>query len=295
MYLIDRTELAGAQFVADVPQVALLAGKKKFARLGWALATGDPTGDGEPDLLVTQPRIDSGNGRVSGQAHLFAGGAGFAEGFTVPSAADWSINGPVEFGMLGQSIRLADLNNDGRDDVIVALSRDRRRARTAGSVLVFFAEDPQPQTLTPDEIEPGEQITCELSGEALVGEGLQVEIARQGEALVVSEVDVVDATTLSFTVTAAADVSIGDYDLTVTTVFGTGELLAAMTVTEPVDDDTVDDDTVDDDTADDDTADDDTADDDAADDDTFDDDTIDDDTIDDDVADDDDDDGGCGC
>jgi len=292
VYVIDRDELSGVQNLSDIALIATLAGREKFARFGWRMAAGDPTGDGTVDLLVTQPRFSADRDRVAGAAYLFPGGDQFAAKYASTDDAAWTAAGAEAFVLYGQAALLADLNDDGRDDLVVSASRYYAGdERGAGAVYLYFAAAPVIESLTPDTVEPGASATFAVAGAHFLADGLQVSLRQGDETLAPDEIVSVEDNAIEFSLTLPEGVN-GEYDLHVATVFGDDTLAGALTVG-ATDDDAVDDDTVDDDTTDDDTSDDDAADDDATDDDATDDDATDDDATDDDDNDDDDD--GCGC
>jgi hypothetical protein len=101
---------------------------------GWALATGDVHGDGYEDLVVSDIHLTTGARKDVGGLWVLAGSAdGLAAWHQLtPGSA------PVPFpavadGEFGVTLQLADLNGDGRDEVIAAAESSNV------GVLVFYA------------------------------------------------------------------------------------------------------------------------------------------------------------
>lgn len=90
------------------------------ARFGCALAAGDLDGDDIDDLIVgadvgTDGAVDGGNGSV----HVFLGGALPGGVRDADDVADAVIYGGVRNEGLGHAVAAVDLDNDGRDDLIM--------------------------------------------------------------------------------------------------------------------------------------------------------------------------------
>jgi hypothetical protein len=88
---------------------------QSYAHSGWAVAgAGDVNGDGYDDVIVGAPDYDGGqNGE--GRAWLYLGGSG-----GLNSSHSWAVEGNQSSAQFGYAVAGAgDVNNDGRDDVIV--------------------------------------------------------------------------------------------------------------------------------------------------------------------------------
>lgn len=96
------------------------------ATLGSALAAGDPDGDGIRDILMSAPP-DSSVYLVSALE-----GDGSAD-----DLASWTCRGSTPQDHVGTSVAFADLNGDGREDVILGAPDDDAGAADAGAVYLF--------------------------------------------------------------------------------------------------------------------------------------------------------------
>ena len=140
--------LAGAVFVYrgteggfDPTPAQILAGETRREYFGNDVALGDFDGDGQKDLVVGAPRIDSG-GTDIGAAIIYRGLPG---GFFDPTP--WrTLSGRFGGDWYGWSLTVCDFDDDGRDDIAVGgyLTEDRVRATRAndqGGVFVYFNKD----------------------------------------------------------------------------------------------------------------------------------------------------------
>ncbi len=99
-----------------LPEVTtLLAGEQAYGGTGMVVdAPGDVDGDGYADVLVGGPSVDEG-GSDAGAAWLVRGPVG---GTVELGAADWILRGATAGEALGRSVAAADVNGDGRLDLV---------------------------------------------------------------------------------------------------------------------------------------------------------------------------------
>ena len=118
--------------VADDYVVATITGNKDDY-LGWALASGDLNNDGQDDLVVGAPGVNS----FQGAAHVFYGPL---SGDLDVDDADITITGEHTTGVFGIALAVAKLDGGWTDDLIVGAYQSGPNAE--GYVHIFF--NPQP-------------------------------------------------------------------------------------------------------------------------------------------------------
>ncbi|MED5372853.1 MAG: MopE-related protein [Myxococcota bacterium] len=96
-----------------------------MGQLGAAMATGDLDGDGYVDLLVGEP---DGTGVV----HIFSGGTAWTAGMDADADAQVSIPGTQSGEQFGRFLHVADLDGNGRDDLVAGSFVD------SGSGFLFY-------------------------------------------------------------------------------------------------------------------------------------------------------------
>ena len=126
-YVILGSPTLGPSVDIALGQQALtLFGAEEMDQLGTSLASGDADGDGIGDMLVGSFLADGPeNGRYQGgEAYLVLGGP-FLSGDRdmAEGEYDLAIIGAEEDDQLGYALTMADLDNDGIDDLVVAAFR----------------------------------------------------------------------------------------------------------------------------------------------------------------------------
>ncbi len=100
-------------------------GKATTDELGQAVAGGDVNGDGTDDLLFSAWGADVGNRNKAGEVYLFYGGPGWTSGIVLDlnvTNADLTLRGEATNYMTGNQLGSGDINNDGKDDILIGAS-----------------------------------------------------------------------------------------------------------------------------------------------------------------------------
>jgi len=144
----DLKDAAILDLQEDVFDLAV-TGAEGFSRLGHAMAAGDVNGDGKGDLVVGAPfagrAADSSPGSertALGEAYVILGGEGLTGELNIArDEYDSLISGAYAFGEFGSSIAIGDLDDDGKDDIVVGAHRssagDPARG-SSGATYVFY-------------------------------------------------------------------------------------------------------------------------------------------------------------
>ncbi len=119
-------------------------------QFGAALATGDFDGDGRDDLAIGSPGYQNGDGINAGHVRLMLGSDDGLVAWTgvhqempqtavTPAGAGTGLPlGTHEyFDGFGASLAIGDLDDDGRDDLVVGTPSDQEGAAPSGAVYVF--------------------------------------------------------------------------------------------------------------------------------------------------------------
>jgi hypothetical protein len=126
----------GAGLVSGVAPAARFDGEVSGDRLGQVLAVGEVNGDARADLLVGAPFQDVPAANA-GRAYLLLGGP--LLGGPVASRAAMLITAENSTGdQLGAALGIADIDGDGRGDVLVGAPFNNGGGSDAGRMYVFF-------------------------------------------------------------------------------------------------------------------------------------------------------------
>ncbi|MBM3320730.1 MAG: VCBS repeat-containing protein [Candidatus Eisenbacteria bacterium] len=127
---------------------SVIYGAESNDRIGSSADVGDWDGDGIPDLLIGARYADGPSDSLrprSGQAFLLLGGSDGKkrEVLDVRKTPDLLILGCEEGDRLGRRILVADLDHDGKEDLLLAAvgaSGPRGETRDAGAVYVLYGD-----------------------------------------------------------------------------------------------------------------------------------------------------------
>jgi len=136
-----------------------VTGAEGFSRLGNAIAAGDVNGDGMEDLVVgapfagREPGSPPGGARTTlGEVYVIFGDEGLSGEVNIARLdQDVLISGAHASGEFGGALAVADINGDGRDDIIAGAHRsnlgDESRGAT-GAAYLFLGREEFPERLT---------------------------------------------------------------------------------------------------------------------------------------------------
>jgi hypothetical protein len=128
----DAEPLAGTRSLADARTTIAGTGGDE---LGFAAAVGDLNGDGRPDLVLGSPLHDA-SGPRSGAVAVFFGPV--ERGHATVDDADVWLPGADARDWAGNSVAVADVNDDGVDDLVVGAPRNDAGGENAGAVHVVY-------------------------------------------------------------------------------------------------------------------------------------------------------------
>jgi hypothetical protein len=136
----DLEDTAIVDLQQDLFDLAI-TGAEGFSRLGHAMAAGDVNGDGTVDLVVGAPYAgrpegsSPGSERTAlGEVYVILGGDGLTGELNIANDEyDSLISGAYAFGEFGSSIAVADLDDDGKGDILVGAHRSSAGDPVRGS------------------------------------------------------------------------------------------------------------------------------------------------------------------
>ena len=141
-------------------------GSEWWDRFGIALAAGDVDGDGFSDLAIGAWGEDIGSIKNAGMVTTINGSS---TGLKAATARAWTQGGGGLLGTseaqdrFGTTVRLADLNGDGLDDLMIGTPREDLSVPNAGALFIIFAT---PSGLSSSGAEVWHQNTAGVSGAA---------------------------------------------------------------------------------------------------------------------------------
>ncbi len=134
------------QFVADTDADVVIEGSQNSpnGNFGWSVSSAqDFNGDGLDDVIVGDTAADQ-VGSNSGSAYIFFGQNPVGQLLlSANTQANLIIDGEVSGDQLGHTVSSAgDFNNDGLDDVLVGTIVKSNNGSFAGTVYLFFGQNP---------------------------------------------------------------------------------------------------------------------------------------------------------
>lgn len=145
-----RRAWSGTLDIADLRDVKIY-GQRTTDDLGAGVACGDIDGDGFGDLVLCAPYADRDRpgGWSTGQAHVIFGAPDLPTEIDLLADPGLLIRGEFYGGRLCRSPTIADIDGDGRRDLILddVNAYDRAQTARAGRLYVFFGRDEWPHEI----------------------------------------------------------------------------------------------------------------------------------------------------
>ena len=120
-----------------------ISGEAALNSLGEAMATGDINHDGIADLIAGVRLADPPNRPGGGKVYVIYGQKKLPNSLDLSQTpADMVVLGPATTQFIGNAVATADLNHDGRDDLIIGnFKANTLNGVDAGKVFVIFGKD----------------------------------------------------------------------------------------------------------------------------------------------------------
>ncbi len=131
------------RFMSVLDADVRISGEAALDGFGEALTTGDLNNDSIPDLIVGVPLADPPNRGNGGKVFVIYGKSTWPSTLDLSTTAvDMVVLGQATTQFLGNSVAADDLNNDGRDDLIIGdLKANATGGVDAGQVYVIFGSN----------------------------------------------------------------------------------------------------------------------------------------------------------
>ncbi|MCE5251899.1 caspase family protein [bacterium] len=142
----------------EYSELAVIAGGAENDLCGRSVCVGDVNNDGYQDIIIGAIWADPVERNDAGIVYIILGGRPLPAAVDIQSdtGSIVKIMGRKEGGLLGSSVAVGDINNDGFDDVILgAPSVDSEKREKTGEVYVIYGKRPFPSLIDLADDTPG--------------------------------------------------------------------------------------------------------------------------------------------